>query len=81
MEVGDSLLAVALGLGRDAAPTNEDEIGDVVRSVARLSRFARSHAQVDDFMPGGLITGLKVERLGAVEAASKCDERDFHLVR
>ena len=78
MEVGDSLLAVALGLGRDAAPTNEDEIGDVVRSVARLSRFARSHAQVDDLMPGGLITCLKVERLGAVEAAAKCDERDFH---
>ena len=81
MEMGYSLLAVTLGLGRDATPANEDEIGDVVRSVARLSRFARSHAQVDDFMPGSLITGLKIERLGAVEAASKCDERDFHLLR
>ena len=81
MEVGDSLLAVALGLCRDAAPANEDEIWDVSRDGVLPSRFARSHAQVDDFMPGGLITGLKVERLGAVEAASKCDERDFHLLR
>ena len=30
-------------------------------------------------MPGSLITGLKIERLGAVEASAKCDERDFHL--
>ena len=78
MEVVDGLLAVALGLCRDATSANKDEIGDVVCNGVLPSRFARSHAQVDDFMPGGLITCLKVERLGAVEAASKCDERDFH---
>ena len=81
MEVGDNLLAVTLGLCRDATSANEDEIGDVACDGVFPSRFARSHAQVDDFMPSDPITGLKVERLGAVEATSKCDERDFHLLR
>ena len=71
-EVSDGFFAVTLGLGGDAATAHKNQVGDGGRAGARPS-------QVDDFVAGGAVVGFEVEGFGAVEAAAKCDERDFHL--
>ena len=72
-KMGDGLFAVALGLGRHAAATYENKIGDIGRAGARPS-------QVDDLVSGGAVAGFEIKRFGSIEAAAECDERNFHLL-
>ena len=65
-EAGDRLAAVAFGLGSDGAASDDDEIG------------GRIAVERDDGVSVGEEPGLLVERLCTVEAAAKCQERDFH---
>ena len=36
--------------------------------------------QVNDFVSGGAVAGFEIEGFGMVEAATKCDKSDFHLL-
>ena len=84
--MSDGFFAVALGLGGYTAAAHQNQVGRFGRAGARPSRngfFGRDGArpsQINDFVSGGAVAGFEIEGFGMVEAATKCDKSDFHLL-